>query len=416
MDVLREQDSQVKFAETNPNPVLSSGVDGVLHFVNPAALQLSQDLALGSVEDLLPEDHKDLVKSCLETGTRIVREYKAGDRTLVWSYQSVADRDEIYIYGHDISNYQSSIADAMDLPRANPSPVLISGADGDLHFINPAASQLLQDLGLEHVADVLPRNHRNLVDACLQTSVFSTEEHEVGERNLVWLYRPSNDSDEVYIYGHDISDYQTDTSSAMDFPTANPSPVLTFGADGEFHFINPATSQLLQDLGLEDVADILPRNHKKLADACLKTSTPLTEERKVGGRSLVWLYRSIADSDEVYIYGHDISGCDPKTFCIEGFPKANPNPIFSAAADCMPRFMNHATLQLLQDLGLENTEDMLPRNHEELVRTCLETSAPLIRERKVGGRTIIWSYYPIDDSDLIYVYGHDITNYHPNIF
>ena len=78
--------------------------------------------------------------------------------------------------------------------------------------------------------------------------------------------------------------------------------------------------------------------------------------------------------------------------------------------------MNYATSQLLQDLELENTEDILPHNHIELVNACLKTSEPLIRERKVGGRTIIWSYHPIDDSDLIYIYGHDITDYHPEVF
>jgi hypothetical protein len=186
--------------------------------------------------------------------------------------------------------------------------------------------------------------------------------------------------------------------------------------DGELHFVNPATSQLLYDLRMENVEEILPCNHKALVTACLKFGTPLTEECKVAGRNIVWLYRSISGSDDVYIYGHDISGCDPKIFCIEGFPKANPNPIFSAGADGVPRHMNYATSQLIQDLELESTEDILPRNHKELVNACLKTSAPLIRERKVGGRTIIWSYHPIDDSDLIYIYGHDVTGYHPNIF
>jgi hypothetical protein len=192
--------------------------------------------------------------------------------------------------------------------------------------------------------------------------------------------------------------------------------VISSGVDGELHFVNPATSQLLQDLGIEDIGEILPRHHKELVKACLKTSASLTEERKVGGRTLVWLYRSTGDSDEIYIYGHDISGCDPRVFCIEGFPRANPNPIISSSPDGMPRFMNHAASQLLEKLELESTEDILPLNHKELVNACLKTSVPLIRERKAGGRTIVWSYYPIDDSDLIYIYGHDITDYHPNIF
>jgi hypothetical protein len=387
-----------------------------LRFVNPATSQLLRDLGLERVEDILPGDHKGLVKTCLKTGVRLIKACEAGGRTLTWSYQPVVDGDEIYIYGHDVSEYQSATSHALDFPTANPSPVLSCGADGELHFANPATSQLLQELGMEDVGEILPREHKALVRDCLKTSTALINECKVGGRTLVWLYQSISGSDEVYIYGHDVSEYQSATSHALDFPTANPSPVLTSGADGELHFVNPATSQLLQDLGMEDVGEILPRHHKELVTACLKSGTPLTEECKVGGRNLVWLYRSISDSDEVYIYGHDISGCDPKIFCIEGFPEANPNPIFSSGADGMPRHMNYATSRLIERLELESTEDILPHNHKELVKACLRASASLIRERKVSGRTIIWSYHPIDDSDLVYIYGHDITDYHPDIF
>ncbi|MDH3900686.1 MAG: hypothetical protein OEU51_06545 [Gammaproteobacteria bacterium] len=411
-----EKGGQTRFAEVNPNPVLSAGADGELHFANPATSLLLQDLGLEKAEDILPGNHKELVRNCLKTSTPLTEKHKVGGRTLVWLYRSISDSDEVYIYGHDVTDYQSGTSGTTDFPGANPSPVLSSGADGALHFVNPATSQLFHDLGLESAEDILPRNHKELARNILKSDTPLTEERKVGSRTLVWLYRSVSDSDEVYIYGHDVSDYQSGTSGTMDFPGANPSPVLSSGADGALHFVNPATSQLLQDLGLESVEDILPVNHKHLAWNCLKTSTPLTEERKVGGRTLVWLYRSVSGSDEVHIYCHDISGSDPKIFCIEGFPKANPNPIFSSGPDGVPRYMNYATSKLIQDLGLENTEDILPHNHKELVNACLKTSAPVIRERKVGGRTIIWSYYPIDDSDLIYIYGHDITGYHPNIF
>ncbi len=416
INIQPETGRHINFAEVNPNPVLSSGADGALHFVNPATAQLLRDLRLECADDILPGDHKELVRICLKTGVRLIQECEAGGRTLTWSYQSVAGGDEIYIYGHDITDYQTATSDALEFPRSNPSPVLSYGTDGELHFVNSATSQLLQELGIEDIGEIFPPEHKELLKACLRSSTALIKEWKVGDRTLVWLYQSISSSDEIYIYGHDVSDYQSNTSDVLDFPRANPSPVLTSGADGKLHFVNPATLQLLQDLGIEDIGEILSPNHKELVKACLKTSTPLTEERKVGGRNLVWLYRSISDSDEIYIYGHDISGCDPKIFCIEGFPKANPNPIFSAGADGVPRHMNYATSQLLQDLELENTEDILPRNHKELVNACLRTSEPLIRERKVGGRTIIWSYHPIDDSDLIYIYGHDITDYHPEIF
>jgi hypothetical protein len=416
MSVQLKKDRQAGFAEANPNPVLSSRADGVLQFVNPATSRLVRELELNSVEDILPSDHKELVRNCLATGTRLTKERKAGGRDLVWSYQSIDDKDEIYIYGHDVSDYQASTSDTAEFPMANPSPVLAIGVDGAVHFSNPATSQLLQDLGLADIEEILPGNHREMMKNCLKTSTPLTQECTVCNRTLVWLYRSVSDRDEVYIYGHDVSDYQSGTHDPTEFPMANPSPVLATGVDGKLHFSNPATSQLLEDLGLDDLEKILPRNHKKLAKDCLKTSTPLTEERKVGGRTLVWIYRSHSESDEIFIYGHDISGCDPKIFCIEGFPKANPNPIFSSGKDGVPRFMNHATSQLLQDLELESTEDILPHNHLELVHACLNTNTPIIRERQVSGRTIIWSYYPIDESDLIYIYGHDITDYHPDTF
>jgi hypothetical protein len=351
MNTQLKKDRQAGFAEANPNPVLSSRSDGVLQFVNPATSRLVRDLELESVEDILPSNHKELVSNCLKTGTRLTNEHKAGGRNLVWSYQSADDKDVIYIYGHDVSDYQSGSSAIAGFPMANPSPVLAIGADGELHFSNPATSQLLQDLELEDIEEILPDNHIELTKACLNTSTPLTKERKVGGRTLVWLYRSVSDRNEIYIYGHDVSDYQSGSSAAAEFPMANPSPVLATGADGKLHFSNPATAQLLQDLGLEDLKEILPRNHKKLVKDCLITNTPLTEERKVGGRTLVWIYRSTSESDEIYIYGHDISGCDPKIFCIEGFPRANPNPIFSAGADGVPRFMNHATSQLLQDLG-----------------------------------------------------------------
>ncbi len=299
--------------------------------------------------------------------------------------------------------------------ETNPNPVLSADPDGSLQFVNPATSQLLDELLLENAEDILPAQHKDLVRDCLAAGSRLTSRHSVRGRTFAWSYKPVEGRPEIYIYGHDITDYLSSGSGSVDFPMANPSPVLAAGADGALHFVNPATSQLLQDLGLRNIEDILPRHHHELVRACLNTRTPLTEERRVRGRTLGWIYRSTSNSEDIFIYGHDLSGCDPKIFCIEGFPRANPNPVFSAGVDGIPRFMNHATSELLRQLELGSTEDILPQNHLELINNCLKSGKPVIRERRVAGRTIIWSYHPIDDSDLIYIYGHDITDYHPEV-
>ena len=168
MNIQPESGGQTKFAEVNPNPVLSSSADGAFHFVNPATSRLLRNLKLERVDDILPGDHKELVKICLKTGVRLIQECEAAGHTLVWSYQPVEDGGEIYIYGHDISDYQSATSDALEFPRSNPGPVLSCGADGELHFVNPATSQLLQGLGIGDIGGILPRDHKGLYKACIK--------------------------------------------------------------------------------------------------------------------------------------------------------------------------------------------------------------------------------------------------------
>ena len=99
-------------------------------------------------------------------------------------------------------------------------------------------------------------------------------------------------------------------------PEANPNPVISCRPDGVLKTANPATKRLLRELKLESAEDILPVIHKGLVKACLKTATPLSEERLVNGRTIVWSYQPTDNCDAVYIYGHDISAHDEETVTI----------------------------------------------------------------------------------------------------
>jgi hypothetical protein len=192
----------------------------------------------------------------------------------------------------------------------SPSPVLASGLDGKLQYANPSASQLLKALKMDNIDDILPIKHGGLVKSCLRTGTTLTEMRKVAGRTIVWSYRPIKKSRVVCIYGYDISDFLPLPNNSESLPEAHPNPVLSTGPDGVPEFINPATSQLLQELKVKNVYDVLPIDHKGLAKACLKTSTPLTEQRKVAGRTIVWSYRPVDDRVVVYIYGHDITPYD----------------------------------------------------------------------------------------------------------
>lgn len=79
--------------------------------------------------------------------------------------------------------------------------------------------------------------------------------------------------------------------------------------------------------------------------------------------------------------------------------------------DGVPGLINPAMTHLFHKLGLERVEDILPVNHTGLVKATLTTNTALKDERDVAGRTIAWSYHPVNDSGVIYIYGHDTSEY-----
>lgn len=300
--------------------------------------------------------------------------------------------------------------------QANPSPVLSSRADGVLQFVNQAALKLMLDLKLEIVDDLLPVDHEGLVMACLKTGVTLSEERQLNNRNIVWSYQPTNDSDIVYIYGYDVTAYQPKDTNLKCLPEANPNPVLIYKKGGTIHFSNIAVSMLLNDLELENVEDVLPVNHRELLSVCLNTRTPVAGDRQACDHCIVWSYQ-LSDSGEViYVYGCDVSQHQPKDFSADDLPGVNPNPVLTSGPDGTLRYSNYATSLLLLDLELDNVEDMLPQDHKGMVKACHATNTPLTAQHKIGERKLVWSYHPVDASDVIYIYGHDITDYCSNTF
>jgi hypothetical protein len=129
-----------RFPELNPSPLLACGLDAVQRYANPAASQLLQTLDAGNLDDILPVRHKELVKTCLLTGTALTEKRTVAQRTLVWSYRADRNSGIVYVYGHDISEHLSYLSDPEDLPRTHPDPVLLSGSDGVPRFANSATS------------------------------------------------------------------------------------------------------------------------------------------------------------------------------------------------------------------------------------------------------------------------------------
>ena len=314
-----------------------------------------------------------------------------------------------------MTEFDSNSSPGYKFAQANPSPVLSSTADGTLQFVNPAASKLMHELEFEHVKDLLPDDHESLVRACLSTGTTLTEECHLGDRNIVWSYRPIDESDVVYIYGHDVTKYQSEPSSSKGLPEANPHPVLTYNLEGEVLFENRAVSMLLDKLKLESITDMLPANHEKLVESCIKTKAPIAGDRQVSGRSIVWSYRLSDDYEAIHIYGYDVTNRHPEDYSSNSLPEVNPSPVITSGPNGTMRYANNATLLLLLDLELDSVEALLPPDHIGMVKACHSTKTPLTSRHQVGLKILTWSYHPVVDSDVIYIYGHDITDYCSNL-
>lgn len=87
----------------------------------------------------------------------------------------------------------------------------------------------------------------------------------------------------------------------------------------------------------------------------------------------------------------------------------NPYPVLQVDAAGFVVMRNPATERLLTDFSVDLT-DILPPNHLDLVRSCLESALP-IREAEVllRERVLVWAYIPQPALGQVNLYGNDIT-------
>lgn len=193
-----------RFPCVNPCPVLCFELNGRVQFTNPARVQLLKDHELNVLENLLPQNHKALLKSCITSGNPITEKYQVTGRTFVWSYQPLLTAGVVFVYGYDVSRYVSNDIDIEKFPMAKPNPVLRSDMYGDLQFINPATEKLIEDYKLKNVIAILPEAHEKLVKACMKSNTPLTEKRILPTQTIVWTYQPITDNKFIYIYGNCI--------------------------------------------------------------------------------------------------------------------------------------------------------------------------------------------------------------------
>jgi len=95
---------------------------------------------------------------------------------------------------------------------------------------------------------------------------------------------------------------------------------------------------------------------------------------------------------------------------LAAFTQLNPNPALELAADGTITYFNDAALKLAISIGNENPSAILPPAICQIVQTCLLTSQSKLRhETQMNGRTLAWSFHPVNASNVVHCYVEDIT-------
>ncbi|MFW6198188.1 MAG: putative bifunctional diguanylate cyclase/phosphodiesterase, partial [Acidobacteriota bacterium] len=92
-------------------------------------------------------------------------------------------------------------------PIKNPNPFLTFSPEGELKFLNPAASRTMRELDIDSIDEFLPPRHGTLVSQCMATrSGFRDIEVEIKDRVLSFGYYPNPSGDDVFVFVMDITE------------------------------------------------------------------------------------------------------------------------------------------------------------------------------------------------------------------
>jgi class 3 adenylate cyclase len=210
---------------------------------------------------------------------------------------------------------------------------------------------------------------------------------------------PSGSADEPHVSAARLTREQVDAINR--FPDDNPNPVMRFDADGHVIYANPASSGVLQALGVA-VGDRLPGD-------VIARFAAVAEAR--GFLEFAWDNRTFAvwpvpirDLDFTNLYGMDVTA----ERAIVNFPDQNPNPVFRIQWDGTLVYANPASAGLVEGLGLSIGLGLPDALRDGLLDSVRAGDRATV-EIEAAGRS--YALLPVDvpEFGFVNVYGTDVT-------
>lgn len=198
--------------------------------------------------------------------------------------------------------------------------------------------------------------------------------------------------------------------------------VFLSASDGSLLGANKLANKLISEINLFE--KFLPEDHQGLVQACSKTRHSLKRKRDLDGLNIIWTYQVFEEVEKNKLDDFGVAANNKGSIylCAQGFSNSNtsaltewleaqsiknplPEMLFDQNGEL--KFTNLQAKQWLSDFNLVEIKDMLPFNHNELIRLCYSDKISLTDARGVDGKTYVWTYEPSIEG--VKVYARDLS-------
>lgn len=191
------------------------------------------------------------------------------------------------------------------LPTDNPFPVLACSSDGTVHYMNAAAEALMKRSCREHIADVLPEDHMDIVADIVKGESNSEERHrQLGSTSVQWIYCKSA-SGQIGIYGSvvpreagTLSNGEKQQLQQLQMLSEGMTfPVWLLDGSGAVIASSAAAKRMLIEHGQDHVRQLIdPELFASFMSLRQDLQVQQVAESQVNSRSLIWTYTAISDN------------------------------------------------------------------------------------------------------------------------
>jgi class 3 adenylate cyclase len=186
-------------------------------------------------------------------------------------------------------------------------------------------------------------------------------------------------------------------------PDGNPNPVLQVAPDSTLLYANPASTPILEALGVE-VGTALPAPLAAELREVLTLERPRPIELEASGRTYSILPVEAPELGVCNLYATDVTA----EKVLERFPDWNPSPVLRVSREGSVLYANAASLPILEALGISAGERLAQDALDHLLE-CVST--PDVRPFAVQSRGRHYALHPryVPELGTINVYGTDVT-------